>query len=151
MTDRVCICVRNKDGKLLAPRDPKCPVHASSNRVPTRERLAEIAACVISGELDWGVPSMEDTDPWEIADLILKEFGRAIPNSAAYDNTPDYSAATDHGKDEGEWAVPPDATPNSVRCPCSAPFCVLINAIKDYTGWADTRAIDAAYRIKDAV
>lgn len=54
----------------------------NTNRVPTRERLAEIAACVLSGEEDWGVPSETDTDPWEIADRILDEFGRASPNRA---------------------------------------------------------------------
>lgn len=38
--------------------------------------------------------------------------------------------------------------PNPIRCPCGDPFCILINAIKDYTGWPEDKAIDVAYAIK---
>lgn len=39
-----------------------------------REQVAEIVACLISGEADWGVPKPDDTLPWEITDAVLSVF-----------------------------------------------------------------------------
>lgn len=84
-----------------------------------------------------------------MTDRVCEVCGKPATHDFGWDATP---MCREHWLEaERRRTAAEDATPNSVRCPCSDPFCVLINAIKDYTGWADTRAIDAAYRIKDAV